>query len=54
MINWTDIINKWGFTISYVRGDRNWYGGWSISFSFRRFHIGMGVNPKAREDYELS
>lgn len=54
MIQWTDIINKWGFNISYVRGDRNWYGGWHVGFVYGRFHIGTGLNPKARDHYELS
>lgn len=54
MVEWTDIVNKWGFNISYVKSDRYWHGGWSIGFSRGQFHIGMGVNPRTRDDYELS
>lgn len=54
MVPWIDIINCWGFKISYVEKSRMWTGGWSAGFSYKRFHIGMGVNPKVRDDYELS
>lgn len=54
MVPWIDIINFWGFQISYVKSGSKWTGGFSAGFSFRRFYIGMGINPSVRDDYELS
>ena len=54
MVPWIDILNFIGFKISYVEKNRMWTGGWSAGFSYGRFHIGMGINPKVRDDYELS
>jgi hypothetical protein len=54
MVPWIDVFKKFGFHLSYVEKNRMWTGGWSLGFSYKRFHIGMGVNPKVRDDYELS
>ena len=54
MVPWIDVFNVLGFRLSYVGSGRMWTFGWSLGFTFKRFYIGMGVNPKVRDDYELS
>lgn len=54
MVPWIDVINFWGFNISYVEANKKWNYGLSVGFSFRRFHIGFGIDPNVRDDYELS
>ena len=54
MVPWIDVINLLGFKVAYVKSNRMWTFGWTVGFSFRKFHICIGVVPTVRDDYELS
>jgi hypothetical protein len=54
MVPWIEVFNRFGFHCSYVKQDIKWTGGWSIGFSRKHFYIGMGVNPRVKDDYDLS
>jgi hypothetical protein len=54
MVPWIEVFNRFGFYCSYVKQDIKWTGGWSIGFSRKQFYIGMGVNPRVKDDYDLS
>lgn len=44
MVPWTTVFDFLGFNLMYIK-DKNFTFGWSFSFSFKRFYMGIGVNP---------
>jgi hypothetical protein len=48
MIPWTTLFRFLGFEAMYLK-DPDFTFGWSFSFSYGKFHMGMGVNPDYKE-----